>query len=65
MAKRSEAKATKKQRETIEQFLDQCTDGDIKLEAILGWAGVDNLSELTKDQAKATLERIKGLDIIA
>ena len=65
MAKKSEAKATKKQRESIEQFLDQCTDGDIKLEAILGWAGVDNLSELTKDQAKATIERIKGLDIIA
>jgi hypothetical protein len=65
MAKRSEAKATKKQRESIEQFLDECTDGDLKLKAILDWAGIDNLSELTKDQAKATLERIKGLDVIA
>lgn len=65
MAKKSEAKATKKQRDTIEQFLDECTDGDLKLKAILDWAGIDNLSELTKDQAKATLERIKGLDVIA
>ena len=65
MAKRSEAKITKKQRDTIEKFLDECTDGDLKLQRLLDWGCIDNLSNLTKDKAKLWISKNMKVDIKA
>ena len=60
MAKKT--KLTKKQQKALETHLDGCTDGDIKLEKVLAFYKIDNLSEMTKEHAT---EALKKLDITA
>ena len=63
--KKTEAKATKKQVKTIETFLDECTDGDVKLQRLLDWGCVDNLSELSNAKARQWIAQNMKVDIIA
>ena len=56
---------TKKQRSTIEAFLDECSDGDLKLEKLLKSAGVDNLSRLPRPVAEQYIKQINLLNIKA
>ena len=62
--KKTEAKITKKQRESIEQYLDDCTDGDVKLQRLLDWGCVDNLSELSKIKADLWIAKNIKADVI-
>ena len=65
MAKRAEAKLTKAQRKAIEEFLDSCSDGDLKLQKLLDWGCVDNLSKLDKTKAQLYIDKNIGLDVMA
>jgi len=62
---KKEPKLTKKQRQTIEKYLDSCSDGDLKLERLLDWANVDNLSELPKAKALQWIDKNLKTDVIA
>jgi len=64
-AKKIEAKLTKEQRALIESFLDECSDGDLKLQRLLDWGCIDNLSNLTKDKAKLWISKNMKVDIKA
>ena len=63
--KKTEAKLTKAQRKAIEEFLDSCSDGDLKLQKLLDWGCVDNLSKLEKTKAKMYIDKNIGLDVMA
>jgi hypothetical protein len=60
MTKKS--KLTKKQQKALETHLDECTDGDLKLQKVLDYYKIDNLSELSKTDAEQALTK---LDITA
>jgi len=62
--KKTEAKITKKQREMIEQYLDDCTDGDVKLQRLLDWGSVDNLTELSKTKAQRWIAKNIKADVL-
>ena len=64
-AKKTKAKLTKEQRTLIESFLDECSDGDLKLQRLLDWGCIDNLSNLTKDKAKLWITKNMKVDIKA
>jgi hypothetical protein len=57
MAKK--AKLTKKQQKALENHLDECTDGDIKLQKVLAFYKIDNLSELSKQDAEQALTKLE------
>ena len=70
MTKKTEAKyplpITKAQRiKFIEDFLNDCTEGDLKLERLLKWAGeLDNLSEISEEKAKKWMKQNMNLDVM-
>jgi hypothetical protein len=57
MAKK--AKLTKKQQKALENHLDECTDGDIKLQKVLAFYKIDNLSELSKQDAEQAVTKLE------
>ena len=57
MAKKD--KLTKKQQKALENHLDECTDGDILLQKVLAHYDKDNLSELSKLEAKSALTKLE------
>ena len=63
--KKTEAKLTMAQRQAIEEFLDSCSDGDLKLQKLLDWGCVDNLSKLEKTKAKMYIDKNIVLDVMA
>lgn len=57
--KMSKAKLTKKQQKALEGHLDQCTDGDLKLQKVLDYYKIDNLSEMSKHDATEALTKLE------
>lgn len=64
-AKKTEAKLTKEQRGLIESFLDECSDGDLKLQRLLDWGCIDNLSNLPTYKATQWIKQNMKVDIKA
>lgn len=57
--KKGNNKLTKKQQKALEGHLDECTDGDIKLQKVLDYYKIDNLSEMSKTDASEALQKLE------
>jgi len=55
----AEKKISEKQRKALQDYLDGCTDGDIRLGDVLEYYRIDNLSEMTKEDATAALNKLE------
>jgi len=55
----AEKKITEKQRKALQDYLDGCTDGDIRLGDVLKYYKIDNLSEMAKEDAAAALTKLE------
>lgn len=52
-------KLTATQQKALEAYIDSCDDGDIKLQKVLTYYKIDNLSEMTRVDAESALTKLE------
>jgi len=53
------SKLTKKQQKALQTHIDDLPDGDIKLQQVLAFYKIDDLSEMTKPDATKCLKKLR------